>query len=67
MNVCFFPMALTRFLLFRLKLKWLKNGGAKVFIVTCIFFRMITFIKSFYLELATLKMDLFEGIFQEHY
>ena len=32
------------FFLFRFKLKWLKNGGAKVFIVTChIFFRIITF------------------------
>ena len=26
----------TRFFLFRFKLKCLKNGGAKVFIVTCI-------------------------------
>ena len=42
---CFFSMALisTRFFLFRLKLKWLKNGRTKVFIVTCIFFRIISF------------------------
>ena len=30
------------FLLFRLKLKWLKNGGVKVFIDTCIFLIIIS-------------------------
>ena len=34
----------SHFFLFRLKLKWLEKGEAKVFIVTCIFLRIITFI-----------------------
>ena len=44
----FFLMGLitTRFFLFMLKLKWLKNGGAKAFIAIYIFFKIITlFIK----------------------
>ena len=41
----FFLMAFitTRFFLLRCKLKWSKNGGTKVFIVTCIIFRITTF------------------------
>ena len=31
------------FFLSRLKLKRLKNGGAKIFNVTCVFLRIITF------------------------
>ena len=34
------------FFLFRLKVKWLKNGGAEVFIVTCILFRKFTLLKD---------------------
>ena len=46
----FFPMALitTRFFLFKLKLKWLKYGGAKDFIITCIFPKIITFFVKIY-------------------
>ena len=49
MNDCFcsfFLMALitTCFFLLRLKLKWLKNGGAKVFIAAYGFLRIITFL-----------------------
>ena len=42
----FFLMALiaTRFFLLMLKLKWYKNGGVKVFIVTCVFLRIIIFL-----------------------
>ena len=36
----------TFFFLFRLKLKWLKNGGAKIFMVTCIFLKIIAFFKK---------------------
>ena len=41
----FFLMTLitTHFFPLRLKLKWLKNGGTKVFIVACIFLRIIIF------------------------
>ena len=44
----FFLIALisTSFFLFRLKLIWLKNGGVKAFIVTCIFLRIITSLSS---------------------
>ena len=47
----------TRFFLFRLKLKWLKNGGAKLFFVTCIFFRIITRISTISFTGSSLKND----------
>ena len=36
-------LIIRHFLPFRLKLKWLKNVGAKIFIANFIFFRIITF------------------------
>ena len=47
-NDCFCSLFLvviitTRFFMSRFKLKQLRNGGAKVFIVFCIFLRIITF------------------------
>ena len=35
------------FFLSRLKLKRLKNGGAKIFNVTCVFLRIITFLLEY--------------------
>ena len=50
----FFLMALItkHFFLFTLKLKWLKNGGPKAFIATCIFFRIIIFFIKYQFDIV---------------
>ena len=63
----FFLMTLitTRSFLFGLKLKWLINGGTKVFIANCIFFRVLTFFIKFilYILYIFIKLDILYSLF----
>ena len=52
-------IVIVRFFLFRLKLKWLKNGGVRVFIAPCIFLRTITFFIKKILTLKTILTETF--------